>query len=397
VEPLRIGLAYDDSLDRVGGIAQYLTTLGSSLARRGHRVTYLVGESRMDSLGGVPVHSLSRNVAVRFNGNRLSIPAVGDREAIDTLLAENDFDVLHVQMPYSPIVAGRLIRGVDEATAVVGTFHVASDRRLPKLGAVALARATARSLRRFDRIVSVSPVAAEFARATFGVTGPVVPNMVDLEAMRVDSAALAPVRGEPRIVFVGSLVPRKGVLPLLRAFEVLRASHRKATLTIAGDGPLRSRLERRVSRAGLAPAVDFLGTVSEADKARLLAGADIACFPSLFGESFGVVLLEAMAVGAGVVVGGRNPGHRAVLDAREESLVDPRDTAAFAARLEQLADDPDLRLSIRRSQRRIVARYDVDRVTDAVLAIYRDAIAARTGGQSRDASRADVRVGEPSR
>jgi phosphatidylinositol alpha-mannosyltransferase len=119
--------------------------------------------------------------------------------------------------------------------------------------------------------------------------------------------------------------------------------------------------------------VELLGFVSEENKPRFYAEADLAVFPATGGESFGIVLIEAMAAGAGVVVGGDNPGYRSVLgdDAeRAGTLVDPRDSAAMADAITALVEDPGLRTQLHKQQAEHVRRYDIDVVGPQLLELY---------------------------
>ncbi len=161
-----------------------MTTLGKALARRGHRVEYLVGGSAVAEVDGAVVHSLARNIKVRFNGNALSMPAWSRGRELRDVLVSGRYDVLHVQVPYSPLMAGRLVARADPSCAVVGTYHVASERVLPRVGARLLRMLKLRSAPRFDEIVSVSRVAAEFAATYSGMEAErIVPNMLDLAAI----------------------------------------------------------------------------------------------------------------------------------------------------------------------------------------------------------------------
>lgn len=371
---LRVALVYDDSLDRFGGIPQYLSVLGAALMRAGHDVSLLVGESSADAAHGCRVHSLARNIRVRFNGNRLSVPMFADRQAIRSLARGGGFDIVHVQVPYSPVMAGHLIRRLPEATGLVGTFHVASERLVPRAGARALAAVTPASRHRFDEMICVSEHAARFARATYRVRGAtVLPNMVELRAFR------APPRRppeQPTVVSIGALVPRKGPLQLVDAFARLHADLPEARLRIAGDGPLRGRLTRKVRRLGLTTAVELLGPILEREKAGLLRDAHVACFPSRYGESFGVVLLEAMAVNGPAVLAGDNAGYREVLGDVPASLCHP-DGPSFCHRIRELLVDDSQRRRLVAEQQQLVGRYDADVVVGRVLGMYRRAIARR--------------------
>jgi phosphatidylinositol alpha-mannosyltransferase len=377
---LRVALVYDDSLDRLSGVRQYVTTLGAELTRRGHEVVYLVGESSIDELSGVPVHSLSHNLSVRFNGNVLSMPVRSRRQAIERLAP--GFDVVHVQVPFSPLMAGRVITALTPAQALVGTFHVFSEQYYARLGARLLAAATPRTLGRFDRFVAVSESAAEFARVAFRRQPVVVPNMVDVEgiaAMAYGARQGGVSQSSARVVYLGRLVTRKGVADLVRAFADVVAAHPSASLVIAGDGPERRPLTELVHRLGLRDVVRFVGTVGEAEKARLFRSAAIACFPSRCGESFGVVILEALAAGADAVVGGANRGYRDLLADTPTALVLP---AELAEALTALLRDSSQRRDLRDRQRVLLERYDVRAVTDALLDLYREALRARRGSRA---------------
>lgn len=370
---LRVALVYDDSLDKFGGIPQYIGVLSRALSRAGHEVTLLVGETSSRQLWGCQVHSLAHNVRVRFNGNVLSMPVVPRVRAIRAVMQQHGFDVVHVQVPYSPLMAGQLIGQLPPSTALVGTFHVASERALPRLGARLLSVSTSRSRRRFDEMICVSHHAAAFARDTFGLQRfAVVPNMVELDGPRVDSIPLA----RPTVLCLGALVPRKGQLALVDAFASVVRELPEAQLILAGDGPQRSRLERRIVNRALGAQIRLLGAVSPIEKAQLLRSAHVACFPSRYGESFGIVLLEAMAAHGPAVLAGRNGGYSEVLRATPEALVDPKPQPLARALIALLVDDRRRR-RLAAAQHAIVPRFEADAVAAEILAVYRSALARR--------------------
>lgn len=368
-----IAFLYDDSLDKQDGVPQYVKTLGKWLAGQGHQVFYMVGETRLKEWAGGPVYSLSKNQKVFFNGNFLSTPLPASRQAIRRVLDNERPDVLHVQVPYSPFLAGRIISVASPKTAVVGTFHILPANRFVRLSSRLLRLFCLRTLKRFDRLVSVSQPAADFARRSFSIKSELSPNVVELDKFRQT-------KGKPRpnhIVFLGRLVKRKGCEELLRAFTLLKIKVPQARLSIAGDGPLRAKLEAIIKDKGLGTSVKFLGFISEADKPGLLASAQIACFPATSGESFGIVLIEAMAAGAGVVVGGNNPGYASVLGINSQALVNPADKFGFANRLEKFLKDQKLADKLHKQQQELVKKYDVSVVGNQLLKIYREAIASR--------------------
>ena len=375
---LNVGFLFDDTLDSNDGVAQYVKTLGAWLSGQGHEVSYLVGQTRLSNWSGSKVYSLAHNIPVFFNGNNLSIPLPANRATIKSLLASRDFDILHVMMPHSPMMSQIVINQALPQTTVVGTFHIYPAGQLTIIGAKTLRFLYGRGLSRITQVVSVSPAAARFARQAFGLDTRVVPNMVDLKRFKTTTNKLAVNSSD--IVFLGRLVPRKGVRELLEAFIALRACVPEARLIIAGDGPERPSLEKIVRKNNLGDSVKFLGYVKEAHKPKLLASARIACFPSLGGESFGIVLIEAMAAGAGVVLGGDNPGYQSVLGGQPELLVDARDAERLAQRLEMFLNDKDATSRMHSWQQKQVRQYDVEVVGRQILDVYRQAIAKHGPG-----------------
>ncbi len=364
---LKIGLILDDSLDRNDGVQQYVRTLGAWLGSQGHTVHYLAGQSQSDD---DTIHSLSRNIGVRFNGNRLTIPLPANSKTIQALLAKQKYDVLHVQMPYSPFMAGKIIANASPDTAVVGTFHILPLGGLQRHGGKALGLVQKRQLKRLDAICSVSRPAADFAQSHFGIGSTVIPNMVDLNRFKT------PLRPHPgRIVFLGRLVPRKGCLQLLQALHKGNVDY--SEVLIAGDGPQRAKLEKYVAQKDVKNVV-FLGRIPEEHKPSLLASAEVAVFPSLGGESFGIVLIEAMAAEACVVLGGNNPGYATVLMDQPETLLNPRNTTAFAALLTRFLDDKRLRDKTHISQQSMVKQYDTQTVGQQILQMYQTALLHRS-------------------
>jgi phosphatidyl-myo-inositol alpha-mannosyltransferase len=375
-QKLNVGLVFDDSLDSTDGVAQHVKTIGSWLSSQGHSVSYLVGETHLKRWHEGEVFSLAKNLPVIFNGNRLSIPLPARRSTIKTVLADGQFDVIHIMMPYSPFMAQRVIRQASSSTAVVGTFHIYPSGRLVKTGARLLKLVSLPSLHRFSYFISVSQAAASFARSAYGIESKVIANPVDV-SIYSDASGIANHKPD-RAVFLGRLVKRKGCSQLIDAFADLKKRLPAAELVIAGDGPLRSKLQAKVKRLGLSEAVSFLGFIDEKDKPKFLASASVACFPSLYGESFGIVLVEAMAAGADVVLGGDNPGYRTILAEHAWSLVDPQNRESFADKLYDALSDETKRTQAKLWQGQAVRKYDIEIIGPEIEKVYDLAIARTT-------------------
>lgn len=371
---MKIAMVLDDSIDRPDGVQQYVLTLGAFLEREGHEVHYVCSDATRDD---ITVHSLARNVGVTFNGNGLRVPLPTSRAKLREFLERESYDVIHVQIPHSPLFAARV---VDEARRVhartvriVGTFHILPAGPVSAVATRALGLWLRRNLRKFDAFCAVSAPAVEFARHAFGIDAAMIPNSVDLEVF-ADAERTPTSDGRLVVAFLGRLVERKGAQELVAAVAALPPELRtRLDVRIGGKGPLHGALEAQIRAAGLNETVTLAGFVSEEDKPSFYANADLAVFPATGGESFGIVLIEAMASGAGVTLGGNNPGYLSVLGDRPEVSVDPRDTRAFAGALARLIEDPQLREELHAEQTERVKRFDVAVVGQQVLDMYQPA------------------------
>lgn len=377
MDPLKIALVLDDSLDKPDGVQQYVLTVGKWFASQGHEVHYLVGETTRKDIPHI--HSLSKNLKVRFNQNRMSMPLPVSRKTIKKLLIKEEFDIVHVQMPYSPFLAGRIIRSVSPLTAVVGTFHVAPHSAFVRFANQLLRAITPRSIARIDEIISVSDVAQDFAWETYRVESAIIPNTLALEPF-YDKLPIKKYRDSTNIVFFGRLVERKGCHLFLRAIQRLHKTKslpEDTKVLVCGTGPMEASLRSYVHDKHMDELVDFTGFVVEEDKPAYLAAADIAVYPSTGGESFGIVLLEGMAASRGVVLAGNNPGYASVMGERPEVLFDPLDEEQFADKIAKYLQDPERRVAIREWQQQFVRKFDVPNVADEILVVYDQALHKR--------------------
>jgi phosphatidyl-myo-inositol alpha-mannosyltransferase len=373
---MKIGFVFDDSLDKNDGVQQYIKTLGIWMSAHGHDVHYLVGETHCSKLKNV--HSMSRNLKINFNKNTISTPLPGSSNKIKQIIQQQKFDVLHVQVPYSPFMAGRVIHYALPGTAIVGTFHIIPSSILVGLATSILAPFIRNTLNRFNTMLSVSTAANTFCKKSLGLNSVIIPNIVDLEFYRSYSAKV--IANKPKkiqIVFLGRLVERKGCKYLLRALNKLHEQQllSNVDVTICGMGKLRKKLETYTKRHGLEEIVHFVGFVSDTQKARYLTNADIAVFPSIGGESFGIVLIEAMAVGKPVVLGGNNIGYKTVLGDKPDQLVDVKNTEEFSNKLLHYITNNSSRRKAVNWQKKIVKSYDVNKVGLKIIESYQQSIA----------------------
>lgn len=367
---MKIGFVLDDSLDSTDGVQQYILNLGDWLRAQNHEVHYLVGQTKRRDIPHI--HSLSRNITVRFNGNRMSIPLPASSKKITALLAREKFDILHVQMPYSPMLGAKVIRHAPASTACVGTFHILPLGKLQLLSAKALSAFSRPSLRKLRKVFSVSQPAQAFAQG-LGIPSEVLSNVVETKRF-AGGTPMPEYKDSFTVVFLGRLVERKGAQELLQAVKILveEQSIPQLKVVICGTGPQQDQLEAWVSTRGLGKVVSFAGFITEEQKASYLASANVAIFPSLGGESFGIVLIEAMAAGAGVVLGGNNPGYASVLQPIPDSLFDPNHPQAIASVLQRAYSDPQCAQHIHKQQQELVKQYDVAVVGKKLLSYYKE-------------------------
>lgn len=375
--PLKIGLVLDTSLDPQDGVQQYVVSIGEWLRSEGNDIHYLVGQTSERDLPNV--HSLARNISVRFNGSRTTIPLPTNRRKLREFLQAEDFDVLHVQMPHSPFMGQRIVLAADSRAAVIGTFHILPYDKLSSVGNKALGIWLRPSLKRFDQIMSVSTAAAEFARKSFGIRTGVLPNVIDYKRFHNASALLQYADNTSTILFLGRLVERKGCQLLLQALALLAKDIEQSNLRvlICGRGHLDNKLKQFVKHNGLDRIVEFAGFVSEEDKPRYYASADIAVFPSSSGESFGIVLLEAMANGRAAVLAGDNPGYRSVMSPRPDLLFNPQDAGILAKKLKRYILDRSLRKAAASWGESYSKEFDINAVGPRLLDVYNKALLKR--------------------
>lgn len=371
----KIALVLDDTLDTPDGIQQYVLGIGEWLTAQGHDVHYLVGQTTRTDRDNI--HSMSRNLKVRFNGNRLSMSLLSNKRKLREFMKKEQFDIVHVQVPYSPFMAHRVIMAAGDKTGVVGTFHILPNSQLASMGTRALATLLTRSRKRFDVVLSVSKAAQVFAKHRFKVNSEVLPNVFDYDLFH--SAEVFPQYADKSvktILFLGRLVPRKGCRTLLEAVAILAhdASLPPFRVVICGKGPLLAELQNYVQAHKLEDIVTFTGFVSVEDKPRYYASADISVFPSSGGESFGIVLLEAMASGNAAVLAGNNPGYASVMEERPEQLFSATKANVLAEHIRNLLIDEPKRTEYAKWGEQYTTRFDTNVVGQQLITYYEQAL-----------------------
>jgi phosphatidylinositol alpha-mannosyltransferase len=371
---VRIALVCPYDWTRPGGVQAHVAQLASQLSAS-HEVVVFAPHRR----GAVPAVSaprvvdVGRPIALPYNRSVAPValaPTAGLR--VVRLLARFVPDVTHVHEPLSPVVSSAVTSFARRP--LVATFHSWSDRdRAYRIVAPVGRRMT----RRLDVKVAVSPAAQVYAAEALGVpigSFRVVPNGVEVERF-AQAEPLEDLRDpeRPLLLFVGRLEPRKGLDVLVRAFLRIRAAVPRARLCVVGDGAQRARCQQMIPSSIRHDAL-FVGHVDEAEKPRYFASADLFIAPNVGGESFGIVLLEAMAAGVPIVASDI-PGFRTVMrDGRHGRFVPPGDATALADGVVTLLSNDKLRRAMSAEGRRRADEYDWPEVADRLEKVYRSVL-----------------------
>jgi len=373
---VRIGIVSQSYYPRYGGVTEHVHHTAVELRRRGHQVTIITSHFRREKGPPDPgVERIGYNLLIPFNGAFVDL-AVGIRlrSQLRRLLARHRFDVLHTHAPLVPTLP--LIAVETAECPQVGTFHTTSG---PSRLIEAFRDGLAARMKRLDARIAVSETARDFVAQYFPGDYHIIPNGVDVERFNPSVEPFERWRDPQRVnlLFVGRLDPRKGVQVLLDAMpEVLEHTRGRARLLIVGDSYLRSRFEGSVAPAAR-PHVHFLGHVPSQDLPRWYATGDVFVSPALGHESFGIVLVEAMAAGRAVVASDI-AGYRSVIQPGVNGVVSPPgDVKALAATLAALVEDPERRAALAQRGRARALEFAWPRVTDRIEAVYRDVLARR--------------------
>lgn len=364
---MRVGIVCPYAWDVPGGVQVHIRDFTDELLRRGHQVSVLAPGDDDDEVPPYVVKA-GRPVPLPYNGSVGRI-LFGPRTAarVRRWLSAGAFDVVHIHEPAAPSLG--LLAAWAAEVPVVATFHTAMARSRWMTAAHGILQST---FEKFTARIAVSDEARRTLVENVGGDAVVIPN-----GLYVDRFAVPP-RPQWResgatMSFLGRLdEPRKGLAVLLAAWPAIHDARPDARLLVAGRGDVEEIRETIPPQHR--ESVTFLGGVSDDAKAAMLASSDVYVAPQIGGESFGIVLVEAMAAGAPVLASDL-VAFRAVLDdGRLGALVPVGDSAALAATALQLLGDDDRRTAYREAARTAVRRYDWSRITDDVLAVYELAI-----------------------
>ena len=358
-----------------GGVVAHISNLAHHLERLGHTVKILAPASSPEMLGVDNLIAVGRPFPVPSVGSgsvaRISLSVWKERR-VKSLLREEAFDVIHLHEPLTPVLPLAVL-GASQ-TVNVGTFHrFEASGRLYRMTKHPLSH----WFKKLNGHIAVSQPAMQLVSRFFPADYRIIPNGIDVDFFSEETPPFDAFSDDKfNILFVGRMEKRKGLKYLLGAFSRLKWEYPNLRLIVAGPGNPGKECYRLIAERNVQDVV-FVGGVSEKALRRYYRTADIFCAPATGQESFGIVLLEAMASGKPVVATQIEGFSGVMQDGEEGLLVPPRDEEALAMALQRLIDDPGLRQRMAERGRKNVEAYRWERVAERVVDCYRETAAHR--------------------
>ena len=363
---MKIGLVSPYDYAYPGGVMAHIFHLGQHLIKAGHEIRVIAPLSSPPRILDKGFIRLGRSVPVPTGDStaRISL-SVWLEPRIKRLLKEESFDVIHLHEPLAPILPLFILHLSQSVN--VGTFHAFhGSGRIYWLSKYLLRRWHDK----LDGRIAVSSPALNFVGRHFPGEYRVIPNGIEFNRFSTPVRPLPEFQDDKlNILFVGRLEKRKGLKYLLGAYSKLKWSHPNTRLIVVGPGNPEPEAYRFIAERNIEDVV-FVGSVSYEDLPRYYQAADIFCTPATGKESFGIVLLEAMAAGKPIVATNIE-GYSSVMSHGEEGfLVPPRNEEALEESLEALLEDPALREEMGSKGSHKAPKYDWERVTAQIIEYY---------------------------
>ncbi len=374
---MRIGIVTQSFFPARGGVAENGLHTALELQSRGHDVTVITSRfTPFDDNKGLDVRRIGHDLTIPSNGAFVNLTvglALGRK--LRAIEDELQFEVVQIHSPLEPIFPMVAVRSL--RAPKVGTFH--SYVSSGKVWSYDVFRWYVRGIfERLDGRVAVSEAARQFISRYFPGDYRIVPNGVDVKRFSPEVPPLEKFRPSDDfiILFVGRMDPRKGLKHLLQAFPLIHQRLPKVRLVVVGSGVLLRYYQRSLPVA-YAPRVNFEGFASTEELPRYYAAADVFCAPALGGESFGIVLIEALASGKPVVASDI-VGYNSIIENNVDGLLVPaKDPLAIAEAIVKLHDTPDLRRSMAVNGRKKSISFAWERVADLLEESFARAVATR--------------------
>jgi len=366
---LKIALVCPYDIYKNGGVQNLIFNLKNYYLLTGHKVKIITPLNVINSNEEPDKDVIFVGRAADFNSplyTTVQISAAVNFDRINLVLEEQNFDIIHLHEPWVPFLSRQILT---RSKAVnIGTFHAKIPETVVSRTLVRVVNPYLKSIIGYlNGLTAVSNSAKDYVATIEDREIEIIPNGVDLKRFNFkqndQNSSLN------KILYIGRLETRKGVKYLLQAFKLLTKEYDNLELTIVGDGPLRSRLKDLSTNLNLQN-VNFLGNVTEEDKIKLLNNHDLLCSPAIFGESFGIVLLEALASGLPIVASNNSGYKELMVGLGSLSLVNVKDTESFARQLGLLLKEPKIRQIFRQWAKDYIKQFDYSYIAKQYLEYY---------------------------
>ncbi|MBN1644355.1 MAG: glycosyltransferase family 4 protein [Dehalococcoidales bacterium] len=367
---MKIALVSPYDFSYPGGVARHVTSLYHHFTRMGHEVKVIAPASgKIGGFGdnfiriGTPFPFAASDSVIRISISMHLAPTIKE------VLAREKFDIVHLHEPFMPMVCSAILRFSNSIN--IGTFHAAQGKPGYSWGRPVSSWMLCRRARKLHGHIAVSKPAMNYIGRYLPAEYEIIPNGIDIHRFRPDVKPMEQYQdGKLNIVFMGRLEFRKGVNYLLKAYQEIKREMPNTRLLICGPGVrLRKRYEKWVAKNRLQDVI-FTGMVSDEEQPRYYRTADVFCAPATSRESFGLILLEAMATGRPIVATNIEGFANVITEGKEGLLVPPMNSHALAESLLALLKDKEKRLQMGRNSIITAQKYAWEDVSRRVMEYY---------------------------
>jgi len=364
-----------------GGVVSHISSLERYLTRMGHEVKVIAPTSREIFAFGDRFIPIGKPRPIPSSGSIIRI-SISFRLAstIKEIFEREQFDIAHLHEPFMPMLCSAILR-FSKATNI-GTFHAWDGKPGYNIGKPISTWIIRRRINNLAGRIAVSKMAESYVSRYIPGQYEIIPNGIDTEFFNPDVPPIEEFSdGKKNILFLGRLERRKGLIYLIKAYYQLKQEIPDSRLIVVGPGTrLRKPYEKWIKNRGLEDVV-FTGYISEADKPRYFKTADVYCSPATSRESFGIVLLEAMAVGTPVVASDIDGYNSVITHDKDGLLTPPRDTDSLARTLISVLKDEPLRQRLTAEALATAKKYSWEKVAQRVCDLYVQALNNRPAGK----------------
>lgn len=371
---MKIGLVSPYDFAYPSGVANHVLALDREFTKKGHKVKIIAPASKFPTSLPEDLITVGKPRPVPASGSIVRITLslrIADR--VKTILEEENFDIIHLHEPFMPMLCTTVLHLSEGPN--IGTFHACHGNPGYNFGRPLTTFLLRRRCNRLAGRIAVSRAAANYASKYVPGHYNIIPNGIDLDLFSPNTIPIERFcDGKVNILFVGRLEKRKGAIYLLKAYQTIKAEYPNTRLIIIGPGERLRHKYENFARNNKLKDVEFIGYVPYEQLPRYYKAADIFCSPAVGRESFGIVLLEAMAMGKPVVASDIE-GYRDVLTTNHQGLlVPPKDEQSLARALITLIKEPELRQKMGAAGLDSVAKYRWDKIATEILDYYAEVL-----------------------